>query len=147
MYQRFMVVFVSPTKGQSGQSWQAALRLLINIYSLLLRNILTNRWSTPLGTDWALVKVLRKVSVMLHGMYVKQNTCKSQTRSNSQTAESQYSPAGRRRCHSSPGCLPASCSASESSSSDLDRVQCGWCSGECTKYFVCERFSSPPPQR
>lgn len=52
-----------------------------------------------------------------------------------QTEESQYFPAERRRCPSSPGCRLASCSVSEPSSSDHGGVQSGSRSGKMHRIF------------
>lgn len=61
-----------------------------------------------------------------------------------QTAESQCSPAGRRRCPSSPGCLPASCSVYAPASCGRPAVRRGSRSATCVTYLTS--FSEDPHQ-
>lgn len=63
-----------------------------------------------------------------------------------QTAESQCSPAGRRRCLSSPGCLPASCSVYAAPSCGRPGVRRGSRSATWVIYLTSATFSEDPHQ-
>lgn len=104
----------------------------------------TSKWVR--APPWVLNKLVSPITglqLALLMLHVKSKTCKvlpDTSCMHLQTAESQCSPAGRRRCPSSPGCLPASCSVYALASCGRPGVRRGSRSATCMTHLARRHF-------